>query len=355
MKGHNPMETNSLAQYSDETSTRNAWIGLSVILVLVACLIAASLVGMRGINVGTDTHEYAGFFETIANGRSETRFEPGFVLVTRLLAATGIGVIAYQWALFGILLLTVWVASRRYFDYLGGERGYLTFLTASLAFLFVSPMFVNAAINAVRQGLASLLVFAALLAFHRRQWRAFIGFGILATGFHYSALLYLACAPVLLLGIRSMRIIALLGFLAYCTGLTMVVVRSAVPALYVAVMSYSPEATYRAGVRIDFAVFSIFWYMLPYLMSGLVREPFRQRIKDSTAVYLVMLLPFFLVGWGNYSNRYLLPAYLTASLIVAAIFCNGRTPFLRNPLLLRAGLIVSSFVFCYYVTYQVIV
>jgi hypothetical protein len=103
-------------------------------------------------------------------------------------------------------------------------------------------------------------------------------------------------------------------------------------------MDYSLSATYRSGIRIDFAVFSIFWYLLPLLMSGLVREPFSTRIKDSTAVYMVMLLPFFVLGWGNFSNRYLLPAYLATSLIVAAIFCHSRISLLRNPLLLRGGL-----------------
>jgi hypothetical protein len=81
--------------------------------------------------------------------------------------------------------------------YLDSERGYLTFLTAGLMFLFLSPMFVNASINAVRQGLAALLVFTALLAFHRRQWRNFIVYGALASSFHYSSLLYLAFAPML--------------------------------------------------------------------------------------------------------------------------------------------------------------
>jgi hypothetical protein len=333
----------------------NARAMLSLMLIAAACLFADLLIGMRGIDIGTDTYVYASFFESLRGGLPDTRFEPGFLLTTRLMSALGLSVNGYQMVLFAILLLTAFAATRRYFNYLGGGHGYLTFLSASLMLLFLSPMFVNASINAIRQGLAALLVFAALLAFHQRQWRNFIVYGLLATGFHYSSILYLALAPLLLLNLRVLRIAAAVTFIAYCSGLTMIVVRSATPFLYNWVMDYSLSANYRSGVRIDFAVFSIFWYALPFMLARFVHKPFSQRIKDSSAVYLVMLLPFFILGWGNFSNRYLLPAYLATSLVVAAIICHSRLTPLRNPLLLRCGLVFSCAVFCYYVINQVVV
>jgi hypothetical protein len=346
---------NSATPYYDNSIALGARTVLSLMLLAMACLFADVLIGMRGIDVGTDTYNYSVYFLSSRDAIAPTRFEPGFVLITRILSATGMSVHGYQMGLFAILLVTAIVAARHYYDYLGSDHGYLTFLTAGLMFLFLSPMFVNASINAVRQGMAALLVFAALLAFHRRQWRGFIIYGVLATSFHYSSLLYLAFAPALLLSTRTLRIVAAAAFVAYCCGLTLILVRATVPFIYNAVMDYSLSATYRAGVRIDFAVFSIFWYVLPILMSGLVRKPFSTLIKESTSAYLVMVLPFFMLGWGNFSNRYLLPAYLATSLMVAAIFCHSRISLLRNPLLLRCGLVISCGVFCYYVTHQVLV
>jgi hypothetical protein len=334
--------------------TTNARIVLSLILIALVLIFADLVVGTRNIDIGTDTYVYAEFFKSLG-GWSETRFEPGFLLITRLLAFIGFSVEGYQMALFGILLTTAIIAVCRYYHYLGAKHGLLTFLTASLMFLLFSPMFVNASINAVRQGLAALLVFTALLAFQQRQWRNFFIYGAVATSFHYSAAMYLVFAPLLFLNLKFLRLIAIGAFIAYCAGLTMIIVRAAVPALYNAVMDYSLSSEYKSGVRIDFAAFSIFWYALPFLMAGIVRKPFDKRIKDSTAVYLVMLLPFFLVGWGNFSNRYLLPAYLAASLMVAAIFCQSRLSILRNPILLRVGLIASCAAFLYYVTNQVVV
>jgi hypothetical protein len=211
------MRMNSAIPYYDDTAASNARHVLSVLVIVTACLLADVVVGLRGIDVGTDTHAYAGFFLSVRHGFVNTRFEPGFVLLTRMLSATGMSIAAFQAVLFGLSMLAAAATARRYFDYLGGERHYMTFLTASLMFLFLSPMFVNGSINAVRQGLASLLVVAALLAFHRRQWRGFMLYGAVASSIHYSSLLYLAFAPVLLFSMRKQRIIAAVGFVAYCT------------------------------------------------------------------------------------------------------------------------------------------
>jgi hypothetical protein len=86
-----------------------------------------------------------------------------------------------------------------------------------------------------------------------------------------------------------------------------------------------------------------------------VREPFNERIKQSTAVYLVMLLPFFLIGWGNYSNRFLLAPWVAVSFIVAAMVFYSRLTVVRNPVLLRGGLLVAAAVFCVYVTRQIMI
>ena len=354
------MSANPLNPYVDYVApsnvTTNARVLLSVILIVVAGLFADIIVGTRGIDVGSDTYVYAGFFQSLNGaGGYETRFEPGFVLVTRILAAIGFSIAGYQMMLFGLLLLTAVFAARYYHEYLGARQGLLTFLVASLMFLLFSPMFVNASINAVRQGLAALLVFTALLAFQRRQWGTSFMYGLLATSFHYSSLMYLVFALLLLINIKLLRLVAVVAFIAYCTGLTMIVVRAASPALYNAVMDYSEASKFRAGVRIDFAAFAILWYVLPLVLAPMVRKPFSGHLKDSTAVYLVMLLPFFAVGWGNFSNRYLLPAYLAASLMVAAVFCHNRLSIMRNPILIRGGLIVSCAAFAYYVTNQVII
>ena len=328
---------------------------LSLLLLLAVAVFGCWLVGTRPPEIGTDTRTYAGFFEALGRESIETRLEPGFVYLSYALWKLGVGVTGYQTALFALLLGTVVVSTRRYFHYLDEHRGYLTFLGTAVMLLFVSPMFVNASINAVRQGLAALLVFTALLSFRQRNWGAFVVFGAVSASLHLSSLLYLAFAPVLLFGARTQRLVAVAAFVLYVTGISMVLVRTLVPTLYELVMAYTPSSYYRSGVRIDFAVFSIFWYALPHVLAPLVRAQFRDRIKDSTAIYLVMMLPFFAIGWGSFSNRYLLPAWLAVSLILAAVVRHSRLPMLRHPLLLRFGLVVSCAVFYFYVTHEIMI
>jgi hypothetical protein len=339
----------------DNTAAANAGTVINLILLLAAGAFGCWLVGTRGLDIGTDTSTYAMFFHYLGGGAFQTRLEPGFVLVSYLLKRAGFDVIGYQIALFLLLLVIIAVTSRRYFDYLGATRGYLIFLCASLMLLYLSPMFVNGSINAVRQGLAALLVFAALLSFQQRKWWLFALYGAVASSLHLSSLLYLAFAPALFLSARTLRYVDAMAFVVYCTGLSLILVRAAIPALYQFVMTYAFDPEYRAGVRIDFAVFSIFWYALPLLLAPLVRSPYRERIKESTATYLVMLLPFFTIGWGSYSNRFLLPAWLATSLVLAAILCHSRIAPLRNPLLIWVGLIVACPVFYYYVTNVIVI
>lgn len=346
---------NPTVALSDTPSNTNARIVLGLMLVAAVIVFIDFAVGTRG-NVGTDTSVYEGFFESLRqHGELESRFEPIFYYLSVVLAATGMSFATYESALFLVMTGTILVATRRYHDYLESETKYTTFLAASLLFLFISPVMSNATINVVRQGLASLLVFTALLAFHQRQWRAFVLWGLLATGFHYSSPMYLAFAPVLLLKPKLQRLVGIGAFLAYCSGLTMALVRALVPSVYTLVMSYEGGIVdYKTGVRLDFAVFSLFWYVLPFAVAPLVREPVRERINRSTSLYLVLMLPFFAVGWGSFSNRYLLPAWLSVSLILAAICCDNRFSPLRNPVVLRLGMLGACGVFYFYVTHGIL-
>ena len=162
-------------------------------------------------------------------------------------------------------------------------------------------------------------------------------------------------APALLVNARTLRWLAALAFALYVSGLSMTLVQTLVPSLYTFVQTYAANPDYRSGVRIDFAVFSIFWYVLPHMLAPAIREPQREAILQSSAVYLVMVLPFFAVGWGSYSNRFLLPAWLAASLIVAAVLCHSRVSVLRNPLLIQLGLLASCAALHYYVSNGIVV
>ncbi len=339
--------------HNSADATARWWLGFFLLLAVGA--FGCWLIGTRSLETGTDTETYAGFFEALDAGLPETRLEPGFVWLSYALRKLGLGITGYQAALFALLLLGVAWASRTYHRYLESGVTRQTLLCAGLMLLFVSPMFTNASINAIRQGLAAPLVFGALLCFHQRRWAGFFIAGALAVSLHMSSLMYLLCAPALLLSTRWLRVVALAAFALYVSGASMLLVRAATPAFYDLVMEYTANPLYRSGVRVDFAIFTAFWYLLPHLCAPWIQAQWRQRILDSTSVYLVMALPFFMIGWGFFSNRYLLPAWLAASLILGAMLCHGRIALLRNPLLIRCGLLASCAVFYLYVSRGIVI
>lgn len=328
---------------------------LCLMLVVAMCVVSSIVVGTRSIDTGTDTRNYAYFFSSIGHGSLDTRLEPGFVFFSSAIRWLGGNVVAYQTALFAAMLMTVLVATRQYFSFLGEGRGYLTFLLASLALLLLSPMFVNGSINAIRQGLASLLVFASLLAFHQRRWWVFMACGALASSLHYSSLMFLAVAPSLLLNPRLCHLLVLSALTIYSAGLSSTLVMAMSPSLHAMVMDYSAGSEYRAGTRLDFVVFSSFWYLAPYLLAPLLRQGVSRRIKDGMAVYGIMLLPFFFFGFGNFSNRYLLPAWLAASIFMASIVVGIKAP--RSVVVTAVWLlsIFSLIAFKYYVDNVIVI
>lgn len=323
--------------------------GLGVAWLLAVALFGCWRVGSRPLEIGSDTETYAGFFESLDHGVPDTRLEPGFAYLSYGLRLLGLGVPGYQAVLFALLLLGVAIAVRIQHRAFPPTQAYPTLLCAALLLLFVSPMFVNASINAIRQGLAAPLVFAALLCFQQRRGWGFALLGVIATSLHVSSLLYLACAPALLLKPALLRALAALAFVAYVSGVSMKAVGMVSPALYTTVMEYTANDNYRAGVRADFAVFTVFWYVLVLGVSPWVQAAARRPLLDSASVYLVMVLPFFAIGWGYFSNRYLLPGWLAASLILAVVCCYSRVAPLRHPLLLGAGLAAACGVFFFLV------
>src|SRR5688572_757600 len=99
---------------------------LSFLLLVAVGVFGCWLVGTRALDLGTDTSAYAGFFSRLNQaGPITTRLEPGFVAISYALNRLGLGVTGYQAALFGLMLVTVLIATRKYFSYLASPRSYL--------------------------------------------------------------------------------------------------------------------------------------------------------------------------------------------------------------------------------------
>lgn len=225
-----------------------------------------------------------------------------------------------------------------------------------LIFLFISPFFVSANINAIRQGLASLFVFFAMFALVERKWRSFFLYSIVSISFHYfsGVLVLLSLAlffslPFLLMITGGLSVIygfgfseVIVKFVSDLTGLS----------IYSFVMDYMAGAEYRSGVRFDFLMFSWFWVVFflavsVFFLKSEQRRSFRHLVK----IYLILLIPFLLFGFGNYSNRYLYPAWLFLPFIMGGLIGTLRFSLTGASVVLPGVLVVSCSVFIWMVNH----
>jgi len=325
-------------------------------MISAACAFCSVVVATRSSEIGTDSRAYSDFFLTMDRYVFiETRLEPLFVLYTRLASEYGLGVVGFQAVSFILLLIAVSAASMSCWTCVGEPRNRFVFLATVFVLLFLSPVMVNASINLIRQGVASFLVILAMMAFLQKRWVIFSIAALTSVGFHYSSIVFLVIAPLLLLGDRIVfRLVSVL-FLVYISGYSDALVLTVSPDVYNYVVGYVEGADYRAGVRLDFAVVSIVFLLSLIISVKLVRPDFRQKARLVISVYSVLLIPFFLVGFGNFSNRFLLPAWLSLSLIAASVVCCTSSRLVTRTGAIGLGLSISSMTFALLVANGVVV
>lgn len=285
-------------------------------LIFVCVLYLAFIVGNRSTYVGTDTENYMYFYDqVIACNCSPAGFEPIFGFLARGLAILSTEVDLLFICISFLQLFLLVAMSRQLSQYLGFERNDYRVILLTVAFSFLSPFFMAAQINIIRQGVAALAVCSAIIAMAEKRLRPALIWGVLAIGFHFSAVLYIAVLPLFYLKFRNRAVIFGLLVCCYTLGLSEILIRIVSEtlniSLYSLVANYGVEADYRSGVRIDFLLFSlapIAGAIILHINSTSVL--FRERIKRIGELYSLLLLPFLLLGWGGYSDRYAFGAWM---------------------------------------------
>ena len=156
---------------------------------LLVILMLGFMAGLRGPFVARDYADYQhsfdaiyGYYSEIRGGRIFTFFEPGYVLLVtalRALAPLNYGAVCMLFFAFGSIILKTHAANR-------------LSLNPFLAMLFYySHYFFLHEMTQVRIGFASAIIFIGFIYYLRGEWLKYVGFVLLATLFHYSAILYL--------------------------------------------------------------------------------------------------------------------------------------------------------------------
>lgn len=316
------------------------------LFVFIQVSLVAVWVGLRPPNIGTDTANYLSFYNDVLSCQCMPgEFEVGFEVVAYLFALFDSGSAAFLCSLSLLnFILVLWVSSKAARYYSSGRDSRKFILVVMAAFL-VSPFFLNSQINIIRQGLSALFLFHAVFDMRNGRTLRVLVWSLLSLSFHFTAALSLLSLFLLLLGRRVVLASTVMMFLAYASGGTeaFVIYFSNVSGLdiYSRISGYAAGAEYKAGVRLDFAAFSI---AIPVLakLAGHFQRSYSEYIDWAVGVYLSILMPFWFFGWANYSDRFAFTAWLFASIALSI----GLMPLVRK---LSLGVVIVPSLLSFFV------
>jgi len=108
-------------------------------------------------------------------------------------------------------------------------------------------------------------------------------------------------------------------------------------------LNYGAEAEYKTGVRLDFLLFS--WLAITPILPAALGRPTYNAVPHLAAkvlnIYLVLLIPFLLLGYKAFSDRYALPAWLFLSVVMAYVAVGSKT-LRRHRLVAVPGLLLVA-------------
>jgi hypothetical protein len=307
-----------------------------LLLIFVFFLTSVS-VGFRADFVGSDTLLYTEIYNSqFSPTESLVKFEYLYNFLSVSLAFLGLNVHVF----FTLLSLLSFVALV-VFSLLLSNRFFLrnvssAYLCALMGlFLFLSPVFLNAQTNVIRQGVSLFylyIFFISILCQLNWGWSVF--FAAISVGFHYTSAIYIALFFLLFISYRLLFYFSTLSFILYISGFSekfLILVSGYAPIdLYGKVIEYGVGHNYLAGVRVDFAVFTfVIGCCFSLAIALLFRLETRRQLFSLFKVYWILVLPFFYLGFGAFSDRYLLGAWLFVS-IMAGVLCT-QVRFIKVP------------------------
>lgn len=282
-------------------------------------VIAALLIGFRSLEFGTDTQTY---YNQYLNQKAcyciPNHFEPGIELLGFASSLMQLTPELYFSLLSFVQLLFIWVFTQQVAKTELENKKVIVLLTCIIV---CTPFFINLQVNAVRQGLSLPFLLLSSLTLWRRQYLYSSLLFVVAFSFHASVVLYY---PFIALLATPRNIVIpwlymFFGlFLLYVFGFTEDIVKYFSQTfdlgIYEAVKNYSPHAVYKDGVRIDFAILTVL-PIISFLFFSFHSKIIFRKYFFLIKLYIALSIPFWLFGWANYSNRYILPAWVILVLI----------------------------------------
>lgn len=298
---------------------------LLLIFFLLTGMTMAVAVGLRPVAVGTDTIHYIERFQYFVDYRfnvvnyewlvgSLALFSAGFTDSPRL----------FFTLLAGVNILLIGFLAKQLARLPKMELSWqMLFLGLSMGF-FISPFFFAVMVNIIRCGPALLLVYLLYIGLiHRKNlWQIPLLIGLIF-GFHSASLLMIVFAPAIFLRMRYIVGLTMISCFLYLSGIGQWIIEAVSGLsgvdLYTKIIGYPDYAdptTWHIRIRWDFAIFSLAMGAGAQIWAWfLLVEAEQKAFLSLTKIYWILTWPFFLFGFGAYSDRYIYPAWLFLSVL----------------------------------------
>lgn len=276
-------------------------------------------IGMRGVDVGSDTAVYFKYFDFVKYGdifEGSERIEIGFYWLTKIISYFTDSKNVYLSIIF--LIQFIGITSALYKK----SEIFKPYLLIALIWLSY-PFFYSITLNVIRQGLAFVFVIYAIDA--KLQNRKYSPYTLLLLGtlFHYATLLYMICFIVLKLKPKFITILwfwflaVIFAFFGWIDEVTQSLLRMIIGdnQYYASYLDSSINMDYAVGFRIDFVIFSA----LPIAYYFLLKKYKSENVNGNLFVFtLYVSMNIFYLSFSSfpYSDRFALASWLLIPLML---------------------------------------
>lgn len=280
------------------------------IISLIIILLTSILVAYRDYSIGTDTLMYASIYLNNANFEGH---EIGFRFLVKFFNLfTNEPTFFFGFVCFLITFFYFLVFKN--LTYIKSNN--LIFLLLFFSLIFISSWYFSNITNGLRQGISLSIIYYALLRyFIFKKYFYFFIFYLIGLMFHYTSIFIL---PFLVIyHFISFRIFLYLwGVLSlfFILGVNEIIFHNILSVMgyekiYNLIKEYGlPEYNYY-GFHWNFFIYTIFFPIISLLIFYFSKNREKTLPEEILKIYFMLCLPYFILGFANYSNRYALIAW----------------------------------------------
>lgn len=314
--------------------------------------VSTLFVAFRDFTVGADTERYAIYFERVAEGFHQSRYEPLFEALTYGITVVSDSVSFFFAVVFILFNIFYFYGPNRFSNFSGlGSSDRLLLVVLLVALCLSSSWYFTASVNGLRHGLSLAFMYSALMLGYERKYLFCLVFYLVAVGFHYSLLLIFPFLIFCFVPFRWSVFIFLTISFMYPLGWNELLIKEASGSLnlglYEKLSGYADDRALWVGFQWEFFLYSLFWFIFFIMLLPFVKDYYLLRFKFLVRSYAFLLLPYMVFGFGGFSNRYAFIAWLFLPIIQSFAIVMLRIDYISKFSLGWFFLLVGLFFYSY--------